>query len=322
MSIMSATHAMSPPPVADPVITVRGLTHYFGAKCVLDHVSFSVPRGTVTAFLGRNGSGKTTTIRTILGFLSPTRGSTTVLGHPSQSIPPAARAGIGYLAENHPLIPWMTVQQAGDFQSAFFGNWNQKVFDAVIEHFALDRKAKSVSLSRGQRAGLALALTLAPEPELLILDDPALGLDPVARRALLESILVITRNPRRTVLLSSHLLDDIERVADYLLILDRSVLRAACPLEEFRRRIVHYQLTFEGPPPPLPLIPGLLDSLQIASTLRLTVANPAADLETTLAALHPLEMARQPVDFAEAVTAYMSERRNRGFLMDTLGGAA
>jgi len=308
--------------MSNPVITTTGLTRYFGKKCVLDQVSFSVPKGSVTAFLGRNGSGKTTTLRIMLGLLLPTRGTSTILGHDSQSIPPAARAQIGYLAENHPLIPWMTVQQAGDFQSAFYTNWNQKVFDAVVEHFALDRKAKSSALSRGQRAGLALALTLAPEPELLILDDPALGLDPVARRALLESILLITRNPDRTVLLSSHLLDDIERVADYLLILDRAVLRAACPVEEFRSRVVHYQLTFESTPPNLPPIAGLLDSLRITNTLRITVANPLPDLEDRLAALKPLEMAKQPVNFAEAVTAYMSEQRQRGFFQEALGGAA
>jgi ABC-2 type transport system ATP-binding protein len=304
-----------------PVITTTGLTKYFGTKCVLDEVSFAVPQGTVTAFLGRNGSGKTTTLRIILGLLAPTRGKSTILGHDSQSIPPAVRGSIGYLAENHPLINWMTVQQLGDFQASFYGRWNAKVFDAVVDHFALDRKTKAGSLSRGQRAGLALAITLAPEPELLILDDPALGLDPVARRALLESILYITRSPNRTVLLSSHLLDDIERVADYMLILDRSVLRAACTVEEFRNRIAHYQLVFQGPPPALPTIPGLLDCLHVAHTLRLTVANPPEDLEQRLAALKPLEMARQPVDFAEAVTAYMSEQRQRDF-HELLGGAA
>jgi len=155
----------------------------------------------------------------------------------------------------------------------------------------------------------------------LILDDPALGLDPVARRALLESILYITRNPNRTVLLSSHLLDDIERVADFLLILDRAVLRAACTVEEFRSRIGHFQMTFDGEPPALPPIAGLLDVMRVNHTLRLTVANPAADLEEMLAALRPVELARQPVDFAEAVTAYMSQRRKRGFFLETLGAA-
>ena len=188
----------------------------------LDDVSFEVPRGSVTAYLGRNGSGKTTSLRILLGLLEPTRGSSTVFGHDSQHLPPLLRGKIGYLAENHPVVPWMTVAQAAKYQSAFYPAWNQRIFEGTVEHFNLKAEAKAGSLSRGQRAGLALALTLAPEPELLVLDDPALGLDPVARRALLEAILYITRTPNRTVFLSSHLLDDIERVADYLLILDRS----------------------------------------------------------------------------------------------------
>src|ERR1041384_4403589 len=160
--------------MSDSVITTDRLTRYYGKKCVVDSVSFSVPRGSVTAFLGRNGSGKTPTLRMLLGFLEPTRGSSTILGHDSQNIPPAIRGNIGYLAENHPLINWMSVQQSADFQAAFFPNWNQSIFNATVDHFALDRAAKAGALSRGQRAGLALALTLAPEPDLLVLDDPAL----------------------------------------------------------------------------------------------------------------------------------------------------
>jgi ABC-2 type transport system ATP-binding protein len=308
--------------MTDAVITVANLTKYFGKHCAVDQVSFEVPRGSVTAFLGRNGSGKTTTLRIILGLLEPTRGGSTVLGHDSQRMPAELRARIGYLAEGHPVIKWMTVQQAAKFQAAFFPRWNQRIFDATIEHFELPRDTKAGNLSRGQRAGLALAITLAPEPEVLVLDDPALGLDPVARRALLESILYITRSPGRTVLLSSHLLDDIERVADYLLILDRSVLRAACSLDEFRNRIATFQLTFPGAPPPLPAIAGLLDSLRVNNTLRLTVANPPPDIDTRLAALHPLELERHAINFQEAVTAYMSDHRTRSFFLEQLGGAA
>jgi ABC-2 type transport system ATP-binding protein len=258
----------------------------------------------------------------ILGFLEPTRGGSTIFGHDSRFIPPSVRASVGYLAENHPVIGWMSVAQAAEYQSAFFSNWNQKIFDATIDHFALERSAKAGSLSRGQRAGLALALTLAPEPDLLVLDDPALGLDPVARRALLESILYITRAPHRTVLLSSHMLDDIERVADYLLILDRSTLRAACSVEHFRSHIAQYHLTFAAAPPTLPQIAGLLDMLRVNNTLRITVANPPADLEAQFAALQPIEMEKQPVNFVEAVTAYMSDHRTRGFFLEQLGGAA
>lgn len=303
-----------PPP---PVIVVENLTKYFGKKCVVDHVSFAVPRGSVTAFLGRNGSGKSTTLRILLGLLEPTLGRSEVLGHDSQNLPPALRGQIGYLPESHPVIGWMTVDATEKFQSAFYPAWNREVFQATIDHFGLDRSAKAGALSRGQRAGLALACVLAPEPELLILDDPALGLDPVARRALLETILYITRSPGRTVLLSSHLLDDIERIADYLLILDRSVLRAACPVEVFRERIAQFQVVFDHSPPELPPIPGLLDSLRVNNALRITVANPPADLEQTLAALNPIEILRQPVNFQDAVTAYMSDHRNRGFFLES-----
>jgi ABC-2 type transport system ATP-binding protein len=306
----------------DAVITTNGLTRYFGRHCAVDEISFSIPRGSVTAFLGRNGSGKSTTLRMLLGFLEPTRGSSTIFGHDSQNIPPAIRGRIGYLAENHPVISWMTVDQAAAYQSAFFPTWNQRIFDATVDHFGLQRTAKAGALSRGQRAGLALALTLAPEPELLVLDDPTLGLDPVARRALLESILYITRTPHRTVLLSSHMLDDIERVADYLLILDRSVLRAACSIDDFRNRIAQYHMTFTATPPPLPSLPGLLDMLRVNNTLRVTIANPPADLDAQFAALKPLEIERQPVNFVDAVTAYMSDHRNRGFFLEQLGGAA
>jgi len=265
---------MSHAPLSDPVITTHRLTRYFGKTPAVDDVSFSVPRGSVTALLGRNGSGKTTTLRMLLGLLEPTRGSSTLLGHDSQHLPPTLRATIGYLSENHPLIPWMTVDQMAHFQAAFYPRWNQEMFNATIDHFGLNRSQKTSALSRGQRAGVALAITLAPEPELLILDDPALGLDPVARRALLESILFIIRSPHRTVFLSSHLLDDVERVADYLIILDRATLRAACPVETFRQRIAHFELTFPDAPPALPPLPGLLDSLRMPNMLRLMIANP------------------------------------------------
>ncbi|MCL2646383.1 MAG: ABC transporter ATP-binding protein [Phycisphaerales bacterium] len=313
------------------VISANGLTKYFGPHCAVDQVSFEVPRGSVTAFLGRNGSGKTTMLRILLGLLEPTRGSSTVFGHDSQHLPPELRGRIGYLAEGHPVIRWMTVAQSAKFQAACFPRWNQQIFDATVQHFSLSQDAKAGRLSRGQRAGLALALTLAAEPELLILDDPALGLDPVARRALLESILYITHTPGQTVLLSSHLLDDIERVADYVLILDKSVLRAACSLDEFRKRIAQYHLTFRGSPPlppSLPTLPGLLDILVTPNTLRLTVANPPTDLEEQLAALQPVDIQQQPVNFQEAVTAYMSDHRSRTFFLEQLnqtaptGGAA
>src|SRR5262245_38268750 len=112
----------------EPVIQARGLTRYFGRKCAVDSLSFRVPRGSVFAFIGRNGAGKTTAIRMILGLLEPTRGSSTILGHDSADLPPEVRARIGYMAEGHPVYGWMGVGRYGRFQSGFFARWNQELF--------------------------------------------------------------------------------------------------------------------------------------------------------------------------------------------------
>ena len=196
-----------------PVIQTRGLTRYFGTKCAVQDLNLEVPRGCVFAFLGRNGSGKSTTIRMLLGLLRPDRGEARVLGGDSRQLTPELRARVGYLTEEHQLYGWMTVRQAGEFQSAFYPRWNEKIFRGVIGHFGLKPEAQVKHLSRGMRAGLCLALTLAPDPELLMLDDPALGLDPVARRSLVESMIYLTRRSDRTIFFSSHHLGDVERVA-------------------------------------------------------------------------------------------------------------
>ena len=129
------------------------------------------------------------------------------------------------------------MQECGEFQSKFFPNWNNRIFRGIAGHFGLKPAARVKDLSRGERAGLCLALTLAPEPELLLLDDPGLGLDPVARRSLIESMIYLTRKSDRTIFFSSHNIADVERVADYIAVLDRSVLRACCPLETFQESV-------------------------------------------------------------------------------------
>jgi ABC-2 type transport system ATP-binding protein len=233
----------------DLVIQTRGLTRLFGGKTAVADLHLEVPRGTVFAFLGRNGSGKSTTIRMLLGLLPPTRGTGELLGCNVRALTPEIRARIGYLAEDHPLYGWMTVQELGAFQRSFFPRWNQKMFRAVVDYFNLKLDSRIRTLSRGERAGVSLALTLAPDPELLILDDPAMGLDPVARRGLVESMVQLTRRKDRTIFYSSHELSDVERVADWIAVLDHGVLRASCAVETFRSRVRQFRLHFDTPPP-------------------------------------------------------------------------
>ena len=298
-----------------PVIRTRGLTKYFGAKCAVRDLNLDVPRGCVFAFLGRNGSGKSTTIRMLLGLLQPDRGEASVLGFDSQSLTPEVRTRIGYLTEEHQLYGWMSVREAGDFQAAFYPRWNEKIFRTVIDHFALKPEAKVKHLSRGMRAGLSLALTLAPDPELLILDDPALGLDPVARRSLVESMIYLTRRSDRTIFFSSHHLSDVERVADYLAVLDYSVLRACCPLESFRNSVQEVQLQFTGPPPKLPPIPGLLQAIRTERELRVTFVHYNGETEKALRALAPSSLETVPMGLEDAFISYLGERGEKTFVL-------
>lgn len=296
-----------------PVIEIDHLTKYYGKREIVRDLSLIVPGGSIYGFLGRNGMGKTTTIRILLGMEDPTRGSTRVFGEDSRTLAPQTRARIGYLPEGHHVYGWMTVRECGRFQASFFPAWNQDIFETVITHFRLAPAMKGGQLSRGQRAGLCLALTLAPEPELLVLDDPALGLDPVARRSLLQSMLHVTRQPNRTILFSSHLLSDVERVADRIVVLDGGVLRADCTVETFRDRLRHYVLKFRGTPPPAPTVPGLLESFRTDHELALTIANASPETEALLAALQPESLEPVEMTLEDAFVSYVGERGEKTF---------
>ncbi len=306
----------------DSVIQTCGLTKYFGTKPAVYELNLDVPRGCVFAFLGRNGSGKTTTIRMLMGLLPPTRGGGTILGRDIRALTPEIRSRIGYLTEEHQLYGWMTVRESGEFQSRFFPKWNDKIFRGVVGHFGLKPTAKVKDLSRGERAGLCLALTLAPEPELLMLDDPGLGLDPVARRTLVESMIYLTRKSDRTIFFSSHNLSDVERVADYLAVFDRSILRACCPLENFRDSIRQMRLRFVGPPPALPPIPGLLQAIRTDNELRVTCVQNAGEMEKTLRSLAPLEIEPVPLSLEDAFISYLGERGEKTFILSELEAQA
>jgi ABC-2 type transport system ATP-binding protein len=300
------------------VIQTDRLTRYFGGKCAVDQVSFSVPRGSVFALLGRNGSGKTTLVRMLLGMLDATRGNASILGDDIRRIRPETRGKIGYIAEGHPLIDWMRVKDLQAFQQRFFPRWDERIFKPMIDHFGLSPDARASTLSRGQRAGLSLALSLAPGPELLVMDDPALGLDPVARRALLEAMILVTRDAGHTIVFTSHELADVERVADHIAIMDRSVLRVCCPLETFRDRIKRLRLTFAGVGPAAPALPGLLESTRDGQSLTLLLTDAGL---SSVDSLSPISVEELPVSLEETVVAYLRDRNTRSSLLQELSFA-
>jgi ABC-2 type transport system ATP-binding protein len=204
----------------------------------------------------------------------------------------------------------MRVKDAEKFQSRFYPTWNQKLFHSVLDFFRVDPKTRARNLSRGERAGLCLAMVLAPEPDLLILDDPAIGLDPVARRALLESMVYATRQADRTIIFSSHLLADIERMADHIAVLDYSVLRAECSLDTFRSCVQQFVLTFPASPPPVPAIRGLIQRLVRGNQLRLTLVNVTQETRDQLQSLGATTITEASLSLEDALVSYLAGTLN------------
>jgi ABC-2 type transport system ATP-binding protein len=210
------------------------------------------------------------------------------------------------------------VAEHGAFQAKFYPRWRQDVFEAVLAHFRLDPKARAKHLSRGERAGLCLALTLAPDPELLILDDPTLGLDPVVRRGFIESIIYLTRREGRTVFFSSHQLGDVERVADRIGIMEGGVLRADCGIDSFRARVRRVRLRYPQALAADPQIPGLLHVRRVDSDLVVDFV----EVEGSEAALRsvPAERADEPLLLEEAFVSYVGgPAGSRSFFDDMKG---
>ena len=219
-----------------PAISVEALTRRFGRRTAVDGLTFEVPAGSVCGFLGRNGSGKTTTIRMLMNLLLPTAGRATLLGLDSRRDHSALMRRVGYVADAPLPYDWMKVRELVWFTARLHPSWNQARVDSLLDRFQLDREQKIRHLSRGTQAQLALALALGGDPELLILDEPATGLDVLVRRDFLEGVIQLMQQDGRTVLFSTHLLHDVERVADRVLVIDQGRLVAEGTLDEIKQR--------------------------------------------------------------------------------------
>jgi ABC-2 type transport system ATP-binding protein len=253
------------------VIETHNLTKYYGSKCVVNSMDLCVPEGCVYGLLGRNGAGKSTLIKMLLGLVQPNYGRATVLGEEPNELRPETRSRIAYLAEGHPLYRWMKIREAVALTRSFYPGFNDTLLGQILDHFELSPQTKIRRLSNGQRAQVSLALAVAQEPELLILDDPTIGLDTVVRRDFLESLIQIIQRKGRTILFSSHILGDVERVADRIGIIEKGVLRVDCPTEHFKEAVKKILLDFPGAPPECPACEGVISNRQVGNQLELVV---------------------------------------------------
>ena len=291
----------------DYVIETRALSKRYGRKLALDHLDLAIPRGRIHAIVGANGAGKSTLFRILMGFMPPTTGEARILGRDSQSLTPQDRSRIGFVNEEHTLANWMRVSQVAAMQKHQYPRWNQQAYDSVIGHYHVLPEQKVGQLSRGERAGFNLALALAQRPELLVLDEPTLGLDVIAKRAFLESLLYSNAADDCTVIYCSHQMEEIERVADNLIILERGQLKHMSAPEDFTARVSHWvaDVPFKGPE--LNTVPGLLEVQRLDGLHHYLVLDQDDGFERFLRAAGARNVQSMPVSLDRAVNAFLAK---------------
>ena len=293
--------------MSDFVIETRDLSKRYGRKLALNRLDLQVPRGRIHAIVGANGAGKSTLFRILLGFLAPTAGEARILGTDSQHLSTSDRGRIGFVNEEHTLPGWMRVDAVTAMQRRQYPRWNQQAFEQVLGHYHVHPEQKVAQLSRGERAGFNLALALAQRPELLVLDEPTLGLDVVAKRAFLESLMQSNATDECTVIYCSHQMEEIERVADNLIILERGELKNMSSPDDFRERVRYWvaDIPFKGPDPRT--VPGLLEVSRIDGLHHYVVLDQDESFADFLKASGARSVQSMPVSLDRAVNSFLAK---------------
>ncbi len=293
------------------IIQTNHLGKTFGRKPALIDLSLEIPRGGVHAVVGSNGAGKTTLFRILLDFVQPTNGTSSVLGVDSRMLTPEIRGRVALVHEEHALPGWLTVRRLVSLHRAQYPRWEPATFSEVAGHFRIDADQRVSQLSRGERAGLNLALAFGQQPELLILDEPTLGLDVVAKQAFLESLLFTSSSTDCTIVYCSHQMDEIERVADQLILIDGGSLANCSSLPDFCSRISCWVAEFEDTPHGLDCIDGLLQHRVIEAHHRIVMLDADDDVATVLAGYGATSVHRASIGFDQAVNAFLSRTHRK-----------
>ena len=242
----------------EAVVDIQGLTRQFGSVTALDDVSLSVPRGAVFGLVGVNAAGKTTLLKHVLGLLKAQIGRVRVFDLDPVADPVGVLSRVGYLSEENDLPGWMRVGELMRYTQAFYPNWDEAYAEELRRTFDLDPQAKIKNLSKGQRARAALLTALAHRPEVLLLDEPSSGLDPIVRRDILGAIIRTISQEGRTVLFSSHLLDEVQQVSDHIAMIDRGKVVLRLRLDQIPDRFHRLTVRFDEHQAEPPTIPGAM----------------------------------------------------------------
>ena len=285
--------------MGNEAVKIENLVKYYDGRCILDGINLEVPQGCIYGLLGRNGVGKTTLIRILLGLESPTRGRTWLLDCESLELSAEVHGRIGYVAEGHNLIQNYRVDRLINLCKSLSAKWNQDFLNHLLGTFRLPMDRKIKQLSSGMRAQLNLSLAMAIDPELLILDDPTLGLDTVARRQFLELAIDLLQRDGRTILFSSHILSDVERIADRIGILVAGKLAVDCPLDDLKKRVKKLRLIFPEQPPANLHLTEIVNQQSQGRELVITVANLNEQKQTIIETFKPSSCTEIPMSLED-----------------------
>ncbi|WP_291590561.1 ABC transporter ATP-binding protein [Bacteroides sp.] len=228
----------------EQIIECNNLTHYYGKRLIYENLSFTVPKGRILGLLGKNGTGKTTTINILSGYLKPRSGECRIFGQEIQTMAPALRRNIGLLIEGHVQYQFMTITEIEKFYAAFYpGQWKREAYYELMNKLKVAPGQRISRMSCGQRSQVALGLILAQNPELLVLDDFSLGLDPGYRRLFVDYLRDYARSEGKTVFLTSHIIQDMERLVDDCIIMDYGKILIQKPISELLEKGRRYTFT-------------------------------------------------------------------------------
>ena len=293
----------------DPVIDIRSVSKRFGKRSILHDLNLTVTRGQTFAFLGRNGAGKTTTIRMLLGLHAPDAGTVRVLGLDPAKDAMEIRRRVGYLAEDQHMFGWMTVKEMIAVTAPFDPTWSHDWAAHLAAKFELPMQTKVKHLSKGQGVRLGLLLALAHHPRLIILDDPTLGLDPIVRKEFLRDLVAHFHGSAVTIFFSSHLLYEVEPVADSVAILDRGRVLRHAGTEQLRdtvKQIIMPAFEYDA----IETLPGTLDVKRRGNQVAVVVEDvgrAVVEVERTAATYDVIDL-----NLDEIFEAYVIGKREAG----------
>jgi len=257
----------------EPVMRLKNLSKQFGAKEVLRGINLAIEPGTVLGVLGANGSGKTTLIKCALGLLRPTSGEASIFGENSWNLSAAAKARLGYVPQEVASYPWMRVRQVIAYTAAFYAKWNGPFVDELCRRWHVPLEDRVGTLSTGQLQTVGIVLALGHQPEFLVLDEPVASLDPSARRQFLRTLLETLEDPKQTILFSTHITSDLERVAQRVAILGDGAIRFAGELDELKDSVKRLRITARRDLPASFAVPGALRCEVAGSHATVSVAD-------------------------------------------------